>query len=111
MLSLVVKHMLYLPQQVKKFTSCTNSVQVAYLERFFQVILNKGDIGHHMYFISMGEVEILPNKDAAPLATLKEGDMFGEVHHSTNTPTVTGINDYCFMTHRSTWFIVCRVQE
>lgn len=41
--------------------------------------MNKGDIGHHMYFISMGEVEILPNKDATPLATLKEGDMFGEV--------------------------------
>ena len=49
------------------------------LNIILQVILNKGDIGHHMYFISMGEVEILPNKDAAPLATLKEGDMFGEV--------------------------------
>ena len=44
------------------------------------MILNKGDIGHHMYFISMGEVEILSNKDAAPLATLKEGDIFGEVY-------------------------------
>ena len=43
------------------------------------MILNKGDIGHHMYFISMGAVEILPNKDAAPLGTLKEGDTFGEV--------------------------------
>ena len=44
------------------------------------MILNKGDIGHHMYFISMGAVEILPNKDAAPLGTLKEGDTFGEVY-------------------------------
>ena len=44
-----------------------------------QVILNKGDIGHHMYFICMGEVEILSHRDHTPLATLHEGDMFGEV--------------------------------
>ena len=37
MLSLVVKHMLYLPSQI---------------------IINKGDIGHHMYFIRKGEVEV-----------------------------------------------------
>ena len=54
-----------------------NSIQVVIYN--LQVILNKGDIGHHMYFISMGEVEVLPSKDADPLATLKEGDMFGEV--------------------------------
>lgn len=43
------------------------------------MILNKGDIGHHMYFICMGEVEVLSHKDETPLATLKEGDIFGEV--------------------------------
>ena len=37
MLSLVVKHMLYLPSQI---------------------IINKGDIGHHMYYIRKGEVEV-----------------------------------------------------
>ena len=77
MLSLAVKHMLYLPQQVKWHHKIF--VQFANYLFFLQVILNKGDIGHHMYFISMGEVEILPNKDAAPLGTLREGDTFGEV--------------------------------
>ena len=38
MLSLVVRHMLYLPSQI---------------------ILNKGDIGHHMYYVTKGEVEVL----------------------------------------------------
>ena len=33
-----------------------------------------------MYFICMGEVEVLPHKDDSPVATLKEGDMFGEVY-------------------------------
>ena len=37
MLSLVVKHMLYFPSQI---------------------IINKGDIGRHMYFIRKGEVEV-----------------------------------------------------
>ncbi len=37
MLSMVVRHMLYLPSQV---------------------ILNRGDIGHHMYYITKGEVEV-----------------------------------------------------
>ena len=38
MLSLVVKHMLYLPAQV---------------------IIKHGDIGHYMYFITKGEVEVI----------------------------------------------------
>ena len=57
-----------------------NFCTICQLFIFLQVILNKGDIGHHMYFISMGAVEILPNKDAAPLGTLREGDTFGEVY-------------------------------
>ena len=46
------------------------------------MILNRGDIGHHMYFICMGEVEVLPHMGEDPVATLKEGDMFGEVCYS-----------------------------
>ena len=42
-----------------------------------------------MYFICMGEVEVLPHIGEDPVATLKEGDMFGEVdailHHVTYT--------------------------
>ncbi len=37
MLSLVVRHVLYLPSQV---------------------IVNNGDIGHHMYYVTKGEVEV-----------------------------------------------------
>lgn len=60
MLSTMVKHMLYLPNQV---------------------IANKGDIGHNMYFIHKGLVEVLTgdHDDMQTVAEFKEGDMFGEV--------------------------------
>ena len=75
------------------------------------MILNKGDIGHHMYFISMGEVEVLPSVDESPLATLKEGDMFGEV--CAFDPATSLLNVYllsCLFLRRSTWFTVCPVE-
>ena len=43
------------------------------------MIINKGDIGHHMYFVSKGEVEVLPDEFSESVAVLKEGDLFGEV--------------------------------
>ena len=59
----------------------------AYNHNNLQVILNRGDIGHHMYFICMGEVEVLPHMGEDPVATLKEGDMFGEVRYSLSPNT------------------------
>ena len=41
--------------------------------------MKKGDIGHHMYFVQMGEIEVLPDEDSQPVAYFKEGDIFGEV--------------------------------
>ena len=32
-----------------------------------------------MYFVQMGEVEVLPSNDSSPIAVFKEGDTFGEV--------------------------------
>ena len=54
-------------------------VNVYYPLPLDQVIVNKGDIGHHMYFVQMGEIEVLPDEDSQPVAVFKEGDIFGEV--------------------------------
>ncbi|XP_070566365.1 uncharacterized protein [Ptychodera flava] len=59
MLSLVIKPSLYLPNQT---------------------IANRGEIGHSMYFIHRGEVEVLSeDDDECAIANLKSGKLFGEV--------------------------------
>ncbi len=67
-----------------------------------QVILNKGAIGHHMYFVQMGVVEILPDENAPPVAVFKEGDIFGEVGRIRffNSPL------FCLPLPRGTWCTV-----
>ncbi|XP_077978719.1 uncharacterized protein LOC144434138 [Glandiceps talaboti] len=59
MLSLQIKPSLYLPKQT---------------------IANRGEIGHNMYFVHRGEVEVLSeDDDESPIANLKNGKLFGEV--------------------------------
>jgi hypothetical protein len=42
-------------------------------------IFKKGDIGNCMYFIGNGSVDVLSTDESSVVATLKEGDYFGEI--------------------------------
>ena len=45
-----------------------------------QIVVTRGDVGHEMYFIHSGEVDVLSEEDDdTPIATLKKGKIFGEV--------------------------------
>lgn len=46
-----------------------------------EVIIQQGDVGHHMYVIQQGEVEVFiqEGEKVTRLATLKEGEIFGEM--------------------------------
>ena len=45
-----------------------------------QLVLTRGEVGHHMFFVQKGEVEVLsPYDDETNVVTLKEGKLFGEV--------------------------------
>ncbi|XP_068723461.1 cyclic nucleotide-gated channel-like [Montipora capricornis] len=65
MLSLVIRPVFYMPNQL---------------------IANKGDIGHHMFYIHRGRVEILCENNDEVLVTLSEGQLFGEVSMVYNLP-------------------------
>ena len=45
------------------------------------MIINKGDIGHHMYFIRKGEVEVVEELFSPPLTRFRDGEIFGEVSY------------------------------
>ena len=84
MLSLVAEQQLYLPSQV---------------------IINKGDIGEHMYIITRGQAEVgilthhlcqffpygvflqVISGDGEIVAVMKEGSLFGEVEYYTQHDT------------------------
>ncbi len=61
-------------------------------------------MGHHMYFVQTGVVEILPDENAPPVAVFKEGDIFGEV----GTIRLFNFNSplFCLPLHRGTWCTV-----
>ncbi len=50
------------------------------------IIFRKGDIGHNLYILSEGKVEILSKNDAEVIATLSEGQFFGELALVTEEP-------------------------
>ncbi|ASV12404.1 cyclic nucleotide-binding domain-containing protein [Leptospira santarosai] len=50
------------------------------------IIFRKGDIGHNLYILSEGKVEILSKNDAEVIATLSEGQFFGEFALVTEEP-------------------------
>ncbi|WP_032809522.1 MULTISPECIES: cyclic nucleotide-binding domain-containing protein [unclassified Leptospira] len=50
------------------------------------IIFRKGDIGHNLYILSEGKVEIFSKNDAEVIATLSEGQFFGEFALVTEEP-------------------------
>jgi hypothetical protein len=60
-------------------------------------IFREGEVGHNMYFISKGSVEILSEKTGQVYANLSEGGYFGEIALLKDSPrnaTVRAL-DYC----------------
>lgn len=73
-------------QQVPLFKGCSTSfIEALVMKLKAQIvgpgeyIIRQGDIGHEMYFISKGDVEIVSEDKGLVLGGLKEGDFFGEV--------------------------------
>ena len=61
------------------------------------VIFRAGEIGRHMYFISQGKVEVISPDGKTIMATLADGDFFGEIailYSQRRSATVRAI-DYC----------------
>lgn len=72
-----------------------NLVPVVYMKDDF--IFKKGDTGHHLYFISKGQVEILGEDGITSYGVLSEGSFFGEIALLLDTPRTASIKalDYC----------------
>lgn len=72
-----------------------NLVPVVYMKGDF--IFKKGDTGHHLYFISKGQVEILAEDGITSYGVLSEGSFFGEIALLLDTPRTASIRalDYC----------------
>ena len=60
-------------------------------------IFKKGDTGHHLYFISKGQVEILADDGLTSYGVLSEGSFYGEIALLLDTPRTASIKalDYC----------------
>jgi voltage-gated potassium channel len=60
-----------------------------------EVVIQKGDIGHEMYFIISGRLEIL--KDEGDPLVLKEGEFFGEIALFSKMPRTASViaKSYC----------------
>lgn len=72
-----------------------NLVPVVYMKGDF--IFKHGDTGHHLYFISKGQVEILAEDGVTSYGVLSEGNFFGEIALLMDTPRTASIRalDYC----------------
>ncbi len=60
-------------------------------------IFRKGEVGHKMYFISRGAVDVVSEDGATIYATLREGNFFGEIALLLSQPRTASIRavDYC----------------
>lgn len=76
MVSLAIKPVMYIPKQI---------------------ILNKNDIRHTMFYISKGAVNLYTGESSIPVKTLKEGCFFGEAALLLNIPRAATIRaaSYC----------------
>ena len=62
-----------------------------------ELVLRRGDLGHRIYFIRRGEVEVLAQDERTRVVTLGDGDYFGELALLTHQPRSASIRalDYC----------------
>lgn len=60
-------------------------------------VFREGEIGHNMYFISRGSVEILSEKTGQVFASISEGGYFGEIALLMDSPRNASVKaiDYC----------------
>jgi hypothetical protein len=60
-------------------------------------VMRKGEIGHNLYFINKGTVNVIQEEDGKVLATLHEGSFFGEAALLSDEPRNASIrtNDFC----------------
>lgn len=60
-------------------------------------VMHAGEVGHSMFFISKGHVEVLGPDGTTRVAGLKEGDYFGEIALLENVPRSASIRalDFC----------------
>ncbi len=60
-------------------------------------VFRKGEVGHNMYFISKGAVEVVSEDGHTVYATLTQGNFFGEIALLMSTPRTATIRaiDYC----------------
>jgi voltage-gated potassium channel len=62
-----------------------------------QALMRRGEIGHRIYFINKGRVDVLSHDDSEVIATLTDGDFVGEMALLSSQPranTVLAL-DYC----------------
>jgi voltage-gated potassium channel len=62
-----------------------------------QIVVRRGEMGHRIYFINRGRVEVWSNDDSEVIAFLGDGDFFGEMALLTSRPRANTVRalEYC----------------